>query len=217
MSKFNKTKYKLCKCSSFKDNDVIFFFFKDEMASKSVNFSNLYSLILFKKKVKSSKNNIKFYRKALRGVINNDSALVYLNRTSYFQKNKFNIVLRYQDNKLQNTKKTYNYKSKASKIFKTLKFWNYGYSNVVSINNINVVGYLTKYLTKDIDNRLFSFRRYTYSLNLKKPSITYLNMNLLRDFSKLYNKINISEVIYNSSYYTLNNELINFTELKVCI
>ena len=217
LSKFNKTKYKLCKCSSFKDNDVIFFFFKDEMASKSVNFSNLYSLILFKKKVKSSKNNIKFYRKALRGVINNDSALVYLNRTSYFQKNKFNIVLRYQDNKLQNTKKTYNYKSKASKIFKTLKFWNYGYSNVVSINNINVVGYLTKYLTKDIDNRLFSFRRYTYSLNLKKPSITYLNMNLLRDFSKLYNKINISEVIYNSSYYTLNNELINFTELKVCI
>lgn len=160
LSKLNKTKYKLCKCSSFKDNDVMFF---------------------------------------------------------YFQKNKFNIVLRYQDNKLQNTKKTYNYKSKAIKIFKTLKFWNYGYSSVISIKDINIVGYLTKYLTKDIDNRLFSFRRYTYSLNLKKPNVTYLNLDLLKDFSRLYNKISIAEVIYNSSYQTLYDENINFTELKVCI
>lgn len=217
LSKLNKTKYKLCKCSSFKDNDVRFFFFKDEMASNSVNLSNLYSLTLFKKEVKSSKNNIKFYRKALRGVINNDLARGYFTCTSYLRKNEFNIVLRYQDNKLQNTKKTYNYKSKATKIFKTLKFWNYGYSSVISIKDINIVGYLTKYLTKDIDNRLFSFRRYTYSLNLKKPNVTYLNLDLLKDFSRLYNKISIAEVIYNSSYQTLYDENINFIELKVCI
>lgn len=217
LSKLNKTKYKLCKYSSFKDNDIRFFFFKDEMASNSVNFFNLYSLTLFKKKVKSSNNNIKFYKKALRGVINNDLARGYFTRTSYLRKNEFNIVLRYQDNKLQNTKKTYNYKSKATKIFKTLKFWNYGYSSVISIKDINIVGYLTKYLTKDIDNRLFSFRRYTYSLNLKKPNVTYLNLDLLKDFSRLYNKISIAEVIYNSSYKTLYDENINFTELKVSI
>ena len=37
------------------------------------------------------------------------------------------------------------------------------------MKDINIIGYLSKYMTKDIDNRLFGKRRYLYSQNLVKP------------------------------------------------
>lgn len=133
-----------------------------------------------------------------------------------YKLNDFNICIRKYNNKYDNYKKTYNFKSKTSKYFKTIRYWNNGYSNVVSIENINIVGYLLKYMTKDIDNRLFARRRYFYSLNLKTPSEIYLNItDNTQDILLWLSKLNNSNVIYNNLYYDKFGQEINFFEYKI--
>lgn len=56
-----------------------------------------------------------------------------------------------------------------------VKYWSYGFSSVYSVKDINVVGYMSKYMTKEIDHRLFGRRRYFYSLNLDKPEVLYVD------------------------------------------
>ena len=48
-----------------------------------------------------------------------------------------------------------------------LRYWNYGFASVFDLKGFNVVGYISKYMTKDIDDRLYDHRRYLYSNNLK--------------------------------------------------
>ena len=129
--------------------------------------------------------------------------------------NEFDICLRYDNNVLQNTKKTYNLKSKSYKVFKTIKYWPYGFSSVISLKNINVVGYMTKYFTKDIDNRLFGFRRFFYSQNLDKPCIDYLcTEDLIEEFN-LDLLLNKYDVVFKKDYAnSYDSSIIEFKELK---
>lgn len=94
-----------------------------------------------------------------------------------------------------------------------LKYWSYGYTSVFSMKDINVVGYISKYLTKDIDNRLWGKRRYMNSRNLRKPSITYLDTDRLDEFIH-YLGILDYKVTYNNTYLTKFNEEIEFKEYK---
>lgn len=64
-----------------------------------------------------------------------------------------------------------------------VKYWSYGFTSAFTVDNINVVGYMSKYMTKDIDNRLFSKRRYLYSSNLEKPVEYNLDLSNLEDFN----------------------------------
>lgn len=97
-------------------------------------------------------------------------------------------------------------------IFRTVNSWKYGYSDVQNIKDMNVVGYISKYMTKDIDNRLFGHRRYLYSQGLKKPSVIYLdsetNDRLLKilDFNYYENFKNV--------YADKNGLAIDFIEYK---
>lgn len=113
-------------------------------------------------------------------------------------------------------KKLWNKSSKKWEVGKNIIGWNKGYSLVKDINytNTNIIGYITKYLTKDIDNRLWGKRRYLYSQNLKKPSIVYLDIDTLYDFSKYVDITNNSIINYESSYKNLIGETIKFLELK---
>ncbi len=114
--------------------------------------------------------------------------------------------LDYEDFKLLSSeeKKIWDRRKKKWQIFRTLNYWKYGFSSVIKLDNINVVGYLTKYMSKDIDNRLFGFRKYTYSMNLIHPTITYLDLEDFKDFNFYYDILKKSENIYNSSYLTTN-------------
>lgn len=94
-----------------------------------------------------------------------------------------------------------------------VKYWSYGFSSVFSMKNINVVGYLSKYMTKDIDNRLFGHRRYFYSKNLKKPCLLYLDLNSIEDFKKFIDILD-NKLIYSSEYYTKFGEKIILNEYK---
>lgn len=94
-----------------------------------------------------------------------------------------------------------------------VKYWSYGFSSVFSMKNINVIGYLSKYMTKDIDNRLFGHRRYFYSQKLKKPCMLYLNLDNIKDFKLLCDILDNNKV-YEREYYTKFGDKIVLNEYK---
>lgn len=104
----------------------------------------------------------------------------------------------------QEEKKIWDRRKSKWQIFKTCFYWKYGYSSVIKLENINIVGYLSKYMTKDIDNRLFGFRRYTYSQNLIHPTINYLDLEEIKDFILYHDMVHKSNLVYESSYLTKN-------------
>ena len=63
-----------------------------------------------------------------------------------------------------------------------IPYWNYGFSTAYDLNktddNFNVALYITKYLYKDIDNRLYGHQKLMKSDNLKKPKKIYCNSAL---------------------------------------
>ena len=95
-----------------------------------------------------------------------------------------------------------------------IKYWKKGYSSVFSMKDINVVGYLTKYMTKDIDNRLFGKRRYLNSTNLKQPVEGYLNANDSQELLRCLVSLNGFEVKYKNTYCDIFGEEIEFFEYK---
>lgn len=104
---------------------------------------------------------------------------------------------------------------KGWQIFRTIKGWKYGFSSVKPMEDINVVGYLLKYMTKDIDNRLFGHRRYFYSQNLITPKETYLNaQNNTQDILLYLKFINETNIVYENTYYDKLGNEIRFVELK---
>jgi len=60
-----------------------------------------------------------------------------------------------------------------------IPFWNYGYSTAFDIkktdDNFNLALYITKYLYKDIDNRLFGRQKVLRSKDLRKPKEVFCN------------------------------------------
>lgn len=96
-----------------------------------------------------------------------------------------------------------------------VKYWSYGFSSVFNMKDINVVGYISKYMTKDIDNRLWGHRRYLYSQNLKKPITIEINLKNLNDFKKYLDLINDDfEISYKNKYYDFLNNDVVYVEYK---
>lgn len=98
-----------------------------------------------------------------------------------------------------------------------VKYWNKGFSSVFSVKDINIVGYLSKYMTKDIDNRLWGKRRYLYSQNLKTPTTLYLDLETadINDFLTYYGTIVDYELKHDSVYCDKFGQAILFKEFKL--
>ena len=94
-----------------------------------------------------------------------------------------------------------------------VKYWNKGFTSVFNLDNMNVVGYITKYMNKTIDNRLFSKRRYLYSRNLIHPVVSYINLSNIYEF-KQYIEILGYDKIYEKDYLDNFGEVIEFKEYK---
>ncbi len=114
-------------------------------------------------------------------------------------------------------KKLYNPSSKSYKLLEyyNIKYWNYGYSSAEIIENDikKIVGYISKYMTKDIDNRLFNRHRYFCSRNLIKPNIIYIDFSDDIDQILFNSLINNKKIIYENDYENkYNNEKIYFKE-----
>lgn len=90
-----------------------------------------------------------------------------------------------------------------------VSYWSYGYSSVFNLKNINVVGYISKYMNKDIDNRLWGKRRYFYSHNLKKPYVIQLDFSNPEHF-KIY-----LELLSDDYKLEYKNEYTDFTNTDI--
>lgn len=108
-------------------------------------------------------------------------------------------------------KKLYNQKTKTYKEIEyyDLKYWNNGFSQAEPINideTQKVVGYISKYMTKNVDNRLFGHRRYLYSLNIEKPKESFVDLNndVHKDF--LNKKIQDCDLIYQNQYKNIYDD-----------
>lgn len=115
-------------------------------------------------------------------------------------------------------KRLYNKETKSYKELEyyDLKYWSKGFSSAEPITNDpkKIIGYISKYMTKDIDNRLFNKKRYFYSINLNKPVVNYIDFTSQKDLEFYYKKIQDKEVTYQNEYInTFDNEPVLFLEL----
>lgn len=101
--------------------------------------------------------------------------------------------------------------------FKHVKYWKHGFTKVdVMKNDVKkIVSYISKYMTKDIDNRLFGHRRYLYSQNLSIPKTSYIDTNEKLDNDFYQQKIQDKELIYQNEYIIpYDGSLVTFLEFK---
>lgn len=96
-----------------------------------------------------------------------------------------------------------------------VKYWSYGFTSVYPLKNINVVGYITKYMTKDIDNRLWGKRKYLCSHNLIMPKVVYLDSRKTNEYSKLFLIENLYTIKYKNSYLDYDGNDIECIEYKI--
>lgn len=121
----------------------------------------------------------------------------------------------YNSSLLLNEITTFNKKTKSYKTGKPIVGWKYGYSMAIPLSGINVVGYMTKYMTKDIDNRLFGCRKYSCSYNLKKPKEVYIDLKDNKDVLFYLKFLNDTEICYKNKYYDkFGNEVFYLEYLK---
>jgi len=107
-----------------------------------------------------------------------------------------------------------NNNSKYNKCY-DVKYWPYGFTSVYPLDNINVVGYITKYMTKDIDNRLWGKNKYLCSNNLKRPKEILIDSDIIKENSKLFLIQNIYDLKYQNNYFDIYNNEIQFMEYKL--
>ena len=83
-----------------------------------------------------------------------------------------------------------------------VKYWSKGYARVDFIKNDykKIYSYICKYMTKDIDNKLFGKKRYFYSQSLDKPFETYLNLSNEKDFDYFMNMFKDTNIEFKSKY-----------------
>ena len=101
--------------------------------------------------------------------------------------------------------------------FKHIKFWNKGFSSIEVLKGEpkKIIGYISKYMTKDIDNRLFGKHRYFSSQNLIKPKENFIDLDSSKEFEFYIKKIQDKELLYQNEYInTYDNEKVIFLEFK---
>lgn len=107
------------------------------------------------------------------------------------------------------------YEQEDNKKFKHIKYWNDGFTKVDNLKKDikKIVGYISKYMTKDADNRLYNHRRYFYSRNLIQPTVSFLDLGNPKHFEFYNRMIEDKTLIYKNSYLTsYGNNLIGFQE-----
>lgn len=97
-----------------------------------------------------------------------------------------------------------------------VKYWSRGFARVDFIKGDykKIYSYICKYMTKDIDDKLFGKHRYFNSQNLNKPREEFLDLSNKNDLKHFNDIINNSSIDYSSQYkdiYTDSN--IEFLEV----
>lgn len=107
------------------------------------------------------------------------------------------------------------YRQEDNKNFVHIKYWNDGFTSVEPLNGNpkKIIGYISKYMTKDIDNRLFNKHRYFYSRNLNKPKESFIDLDNNRERDYYIKKTQGKELIYQNEYInTYDDSTVKFLE-----
>ena len=83
-----------------------------------------------------------------------------------------------------------------------VKYWSRGFARVDFIKGDykKIYSYICKYMTKDIDDKLFGKHRYFNSQNLNKPREEFLDLSNENDLKHFNDIINNSSIDYSSTY-----------------
>ena len=94
------------------------------------------------------------------------------------------------------------FEQENNKRFKHIKYWLDGFTSVEPLKGDvkKIIGYIAKYMTKDIDNRLFNCHRYFYSRNLNKPIISYLDLSKEENLNYINTLLSNKKIIYKNEY-----------------
>lgn len=107
-------------------------------------------------------------------------------------------------------------KQKSNKKYYDVKYWNKGFTSFELLKGDikKIIGYISKYMTKECDDRLFGIRRFTCSQNLIKPKEEYVNTFNQNELEYLTKLLESKECIYENTYKdNLDNE-VNYMEFK---
>ena len=83
-----------------------------------------------------------------------------------------------------------------------VKYWSRGFARVDFIKGDykKIYSYICKYMTKDIDDKLFGKHRYFNSQNLNKPREEFLDLSNERDLKHFNDIMNSYSIDYSSTY-----------------
>lgn len=107
------------------------------------------------------------------------------------------------------------YSQEDNKKFKHIKYWLDGFTSIEEIKGDpkKVIGYISKYMTKDIDNRLFNRHRYFYSRNLVRPKVSYIDLDTIKERNFYTKKIQDYSLIYQNEYINpYDNDKVEYLE-----
>lgn len=107
------------------------------------------------------------------------------------------------------------YSQENNKRYKHIKYWIDGYDKVDVLDDDikKVIGYISKYMTKDIDDRLFNKRRYHYSNNLKKPIESFIDLTSDKGQDYFKKIIQDKNLVYHNNYInSYDNSQVAFLE-----
>lgn len=116
-----------------------------------------------------------------------------------------------EDKKVILEQKTKKGKAENCDTLYDVKFWSKGFVRVDFIKGDykKIYSYICKYMTKDIDNKLFGKKRYFYSQNLQKPTTEFLNLSDTKHLEYFKNLIKDNNLEYESIYED------NYTKQKI--
>lgn len=94
-------------------------------------------------------------------------------------------------------------KQKDNDNYYDVRFWTYGFSAFDDVRGDikKIIGYLSKYMTKDVDERLYGHRRYLCSQNLIKPSLSYIDLDNENDLIYFTNLITNKNLDFTDKYF----------------
>lgn len=94
-----------------------------------------------------------------------------------------------------------------------VKYWSYGFTSVYSLSNFNIVGYISKYMTKYIDNRLYSRNRYLSSRKaLEYPQEFHIDLENKKHYQFFTDIVSDGFVEYEKEYLDFFGNSVQFKE-----
>lgn len=108
-------------------------------------------------------------------------------------------------------------KNEKGKILKNrydVRGWTYGFARVDNLTDINIIGYLSKYMTKENDNRLYGHRKYLNSTNLKQPIVGYLDLDNIKDFEIFQKLTDKKDINFQNQYLDYFGGEVVFLEFR---